>query len=181
MDLIIDLFKYYARFVPKSVLEHIFIQPAKSRRQGYDQIRAEVLALPDADVIPDFDAFVISINENFISERIRSAKDYILFVEYGAFSVNHNIYEGVRESIAVSVLRNFSDANNDSVNELLHMNTCFLLLDRILRKMETDQEALDFCDGLLVEYPVQVQVVDPAVFYGCGGWMATFYNKNTIL
>jgi len=179
-ELIIDIFRYYARFVPKSVLDRLFIQPAASRLPGYDQLRAEVMALPAARELPDLDTFVVSINENFVSERIKNAAGFILFVEYGAFSLDHTVAEGVVEQLAVTVVRNFSDTNNDSINELILMNRCFELLDTILQTMVADQADIDFCDGSLIEQPVKVQPVDPASFYGCGGWVAMFQKTNTI-
>jgi hypothetical protein len=180
-DLIIELFKYYAKFVPKSVLEKIFIQPGKSRFPGYDEIRTEVLAFSTAHVLPDFDTFVVSTNESFVSERMKNSKEYVLFVEPGSFSIDHSIVEGVKENVAVFVVRKFSDSNSDCVNEVIHLNKCFVLLDTILRTMGDEQESLDFCDGLLVNFPVEIYPVEPALFYGCGGWMAKFKKVNTIL
>jgi len=180
-ELIINLFRYYAKFAPKSVLEKLFIQPAASRFTGYDQLHAEAMALPAANELPDLDTFIVSINENFLSERIKNASKFILFVEYGAFSLDYTVPEGVTEQIAVSVAHNFSDTNNDSVNELLLMNKCFELLDTILQTMVADQNELDFCDGSLADPPIKVQAIDPASFYGCGGWVAIFKKTNTIL
>ena len=180
-DLIIDIFKYYARFVPKSVLEKIFVQPAASRLTGYDMIRAEVLAQPTAREIPGIDAYIVSINENFVSERIRNAAGFILFVEYGVLSVDHTVTEGVQQSLAVSVVRNFSDANSDNLNEIILMNRCLVMLDTILQAMNDEQNELDFCDGSLVAWPVKTEPVDPALFYGCGGWVAKFKKINTVL
>ena len=180
-DLIIELFKYYAKFIPKDVLKKIFVQPVVSRFPGYDEIRTEVLAFPNAQVLPDFDTFVVSLNENFVSERMKNSKEFVLFVEYGSFFVDHTTTEGVKESLAVAVVRKFSDSNSDNLNEIIHMNKCFVLLDTILQAMSEQQNALDFCDGSLVDFPAEIYPVDPAAFYGCGGWMAKFKKINTIL
>ena len=180
-DLIIDILKYYSKFIPKEVLKRIFIQPAKSRDQGYNEIMAEILASPDAQVLPDFDTFVVSQNENFVSERMKNSKKYALFVEYGSFSVNHGIEYGVKENLAVAVVHNFSDNNNDFVNETIHMNNCFRLLNEILITMGDEQAELDFCGASLVDPPIDIQPIEPAAFYGCGGWMAKFTKQNTIL
>jgi hypothetical protein len=180
-DLIIDLFKYFAKFVPKSVLEKIFVQPTATRLAGYNEIHVDVQALPNTQVLPDFDTFVVSVNENFVSERIKNSKEYALFVEYGTFSINHETTEGVKEWIAVSVTRNFSDNNNDSINELIVMNKCFILLDAILQAMFAEQNELDFCDGSLATMPLEVVPVEPAAFYGHAGWCAKFKKVNTIL
>ena len=180
-DLIIDILKYYSKFIPKEVLKKIFFQPVKSKNQGYDEIKTEILALPDTQVLPEFDTFVVSQNENFVSEKMNNSKGYVLFVEYGSFSVNHGIEYGVKENLAVAVVRNFSDKNNDSVNEAIHMNKCFQLLNEILTTMGDEQDELEFCGASLVDPPIEISPIEPAAFYGCGGWMAKFTKQNTIL
>ena len=180
-DLIIDILKYYSKFIPKAVLKKIFIQSTKSRNTGYDEIKAEILSLPDMQVLPEFDAFVVSQNENFVSERMKNSKEYVLFVEYGSFSVNHGIEYGVKEKLAVAVVHNFSDNNNDFINETIHMNKCFRMLDEIIKTMGDEQDELGFCGSSLVDFPVDIQPVEPAAFYACGGWIAYFTKKNTIL
>ena len=177
-DLIIDIFKYFAKFVPKNVLEKNFVQPAVSKYAGYDMIRSEVMALPPTNILPELDTFIVSINENFVSERMKNVSNYILFVEYGPMTVDHTIPEGILELLAVSIVRKFSDTNNDSINELIQMDKCFELLDTILQTMTTDQSELGFCDAL-VTMPIKVEPVAPELFYGCGGWVAKFKKTNT--
>jgi len=180
-DLIIDIFKYYAKFVPKDVLKRIFVQPSQSKFTGYDEIKAEILSSANTDVLPEFDTFIVSINENFVSERMKNSNGYILFVEYGSLSIDHTIPEGVYENISIAVVRKFSDSNNDNINEIIHMNKSLNLLDAILQNMANEQDTLNFCDGSLINFPAEVYPVDPALFYGCGGWVAKFKKINTIL
>lgn len=181
-DLIINLFKYFSKFVPKSVLESIFIQPDESRKVGYSEIESEILNQSNDSIIMDIEKFVVSINENFISERIKNSNGFILFIEYGNLNVDHDIEKGIVQSLAVTVAYNFSDNNNDNLNEIIHMNRCLDILDSILRKMGEEQKEIDFCSNAeLITYPAEIQVVDPMNFYGCGGWCAIFTNSNTIL
>lgn len=181
-ELIINLFKYFAKFVPKDVLQDVFLQPLTSRKAGYDDIEAEVLALDQTKVIPDIEKFIVSINENYVSERIKNSKGFVLFVEYGKLSVDHTVEKGIIESLAVSIVHPFSDNNNDNLNEIILMNQCLEILDQILRQMAFEQEDLDFCTSAqLISYPTEIQVVDPLNFYGCGGWCAMFTNANTLL
>ena len=181
-DLIINLFKYFSKFVEKDVLKKIFVQPNNSQKTGYAEIKSEILSQSDDSVIPGIEKYIISINENFVSERIKNSNGFILFIEYGKLSVNHDIENGVVEALAITVVRNFSDKNNDNLNEIIQMNQCLDILDRIIRQMGEEQGELDFCaNAELITYPAEIQVVDPASFYGCGGWCAMFSNSNTIL
>ena len=180
-DLIIKLFRYFSRFVPVMVLKALMIQPEHSWLPGYSEIEAEILADP-AQRIPEIEKFVFSINEKFVSERIKNAKSFILFVEYGSISADFERANGIKESVAVTVAHNFSDTNNDNLNEVLLMNRCLDILLSILRRMTADQGQLDFCSSIdLITMPVDIQVVDPTTFYGCGGWCALFQNSTTML
>lgn len=42
-----ELILYFAKFVPVSTRKDIFKQPAASRLPGYEELKAEVLALPE--------------------------------------------------------------------------------------------------------------------------------------
>ena len=184
-DLIIKLFRYFSRFVPVAVLKETMIQPERSRLQGYSEIQSEILIdtpNPLQNVrIPELKKFVLSINENYVSERIKNSNGFILFVEYGNFTADFLRANGVKESIAVIVAHNFSDANHDNLNEVLLMNRCLDLLMLILQQMIADQGQIDFCSSIdLITMPVDIQVVDPVSFYGCGGWCAMFQNSTTI-
>jgi hypothetical protein len=181
-DLVIGLFKYFARFVEKDVLKGVFVQPNQSRRAGYSEIETEVMLQADGDVIPAVRRYIVSLNRNFVSECIKNVKGFILFVEYGPMSVDHDVNQGVQELLSVTVAFPFSDSNNDSVNEILLMNEGLEILDRIVRTMMRDQSELGFCSGRrLVSFPVEIDTVDPFKFHGCGGWRAVFSGVYTIV
>jgi hypothetical protein len=181
-DLIIKLFSYFSQFVPVNVLKEIMIQPDRSRLPGYSEIQSEILLDPALSTrIPEIEKFVLSINEKFVSERIKNSKGFILFVEYGNIAADFLRANGVKESIAVTVAHPFSDTNNDNLNEVIVMNRCLDILMLILRQMTADMGQLDFCSSIeLITMPVDIQVVDPTTFYGCGGWSAMFQNSTTI-
>ena len=182
MDLIIELYKYFSRFVPKKVLRDMFIQPESTQNPGYSEVKAEILAAGNQQVIDKIQTFVLSINENYLSQRVKNARGIILFVEYGKIELDHEASQGVKEILSIAVVNDFSTAGNDNLNEILLMNECLIILDSILQTMQTKQEELDFCgNSQLIIYPVEIQPVDPVVFYGRGGWMAMFKNAKTIL
>ena len=82
----------------------------------------------------------------------------------------------------MTVAHNFSDTSNDNLNEVILMNRCLDILLFIIRQMFADMEQLDFCSALeLITTPIDIQVVDPSSFYGCGGWCAMFQNSQTIV
>jgi hypothetical protein len=180
-DIIIHLFKYFAQFVPKEALGGVFIQPDRSRMAGYTEIETEIMTSPDTNVIPDLKRYVVSLNENFVSERIKNLKGFLLFIEYGNISVNHDIADGIRQSLTVTVVHPFSDTNGDNLNEVLLTNRALAILDHILRVMNEQQHALAFCGGTLLRWPAEILPIDPVTFYGCGGWSAICNHSFTLL
>ena len=180
-DIIISIFKYFARFVSKEALSSVFIQPDRSRMSGYTEVETEVMSAPDTHVIPLITRYAVSVSENFVAERIRNLRGFILFVEYGKISVSHDVADGVRQSLALTLAHPLSDTGGDNLNEILLMNDALEMLDHILRTMNAEQHEPDFCGGLLVSWPAEIRPVDPVAFYGCGGWCATFTNAFTML
>jgi hypothetical protein len=180
-DLILLFFKYFAQFVSKEALGGGFIQPDHSRKPGYNEIEAEIMNLPDTHVIPAIARYVFSVNENFISERIKNLKGFALFVEYGKISVNHEQADGIRQTLAITVAHPFSDANCDNPNEVLLMNEALEILDRILRRMNEQQREFVMCGYSLITWPVEIHPFGPATFYGAGGWSAIFTNSFTMI
>lgn len=180
-DLTLDLYKYFSKFVPAEVLQKSFVQSENSRLPGYAEITAEVLNY-SASRKPEIDTFVVSINEKFVSDKMKNSKEFILFVEYGKISYTPDVDKGVAEHIAITVAHNISDKNTDNLNELLIMNRCFDILKDIIDTMHAEQSELEFCSGQqLVTYPVEFSVVEPEMFYGCGGWAAIFKTAKTEL
>ena len=180
-DTIIQLFKYFARFVSKEALSSIFIQPDPSRMAGYAEVETEIMTAPDTRVIPAITRYVVSVNENFVAERIKNLHVFLLFLEYGKITLDHDRMDGIRQTLALTLAHPFSDTNSDNLNEILLMNQALEILDRILRTMNEEQHELDFCGGSLLKWPAEIQPVDPVAMHGCGGWSATFTNAYTLL
>lgn len=178
-EILITLFKYYAKFVPKPVLRDMF-RKSSGQIPGYDEIAAEILAAADTHVIPDIDAFIFSANEGFLSKKIKNSKKTVLYVEYGAFTYNPNRMHGLKEKLGLHVAHPYSATNNDNLNEMLIMDKMYKILTSILDQMEKDQNALNFCGNTrLIEYPAEVVAIDPPLFYDRTGWMAIFDYSTT--
>jgi hypothetical protein len=184
-DLIVKLFRYFARFVPEKALREMLIQPDISRFPGYSETEAEILdpVDPVGNVrIPVIEKYIFSINENFVSERIKNAKGFILFVEYGIISADFKVANGLSQALSLTLVHPFSDANHDNLQETLLMNRCLGLLMQILRQLLADEDQLDFCADLgLLDMPVEIQPVDPVRCFGAGGWTAMLTASQTVL
>lgn len=181
-EILIALFKYYARFIPKPVLKKMFVQ-AKKQIAGYSEVAAEILAAPDDRVIEGIDAFVFSSNEEFLSKKMKNSDETVLYVEYGALSYTPNQVHGVREKLALHVAYPYAASNNDNLNEMLLMDKMYRILTGILDRMEQDQNELNFCgNSHLIHFPAEIVVIEPKLFFDRTGWMAIFdYSQTNIV
>lgn len=171
-DILLGLFKYFAKFVPLDVRKKQF---KGGKLTGYAEIKADVLALPDTFVIPDISAYVISANEEFVFEKIKNSKGVILYIEYGTLSYNPTILNGVSEALAVHVAMPYDMKNSDNLNETLLMNKTLNILTKILDRMKEDQSQLEFCGTTeLISFPAEIVPIEPKMFCNRAGWMGIF-------
>jgi hypothetical protein len=181
-DIILTLLKYFSQFVKKEVRQGLFIAPDGSRQKGYEELEAEIMSIPEDRVIDDIDLFVVSANEKMVSDKIKNTQHTSLYVEYGSFSYNPSIMQGVREKLAVHVAYPYTIAANDMINENLLMNRMHNNLCSILDQMEKDQNELEFCGNRkLIDFPAEIVAIDPPLFYDRAGWMGIFDSVETNL
>jgi len=179
-DFILNIFRYYSRFVPKSVLQDHFSQPAVSRSAGYDEMVADIMDQGENNVIDAIGAFIVSSNEKFVRDSVKNARGITLFIEYGAFSYDSTVTDGVSEKMGISVCSEYNMSNNDNLNEALLMNNCNNILNAILEQMQTDQTDLDACALKLIKFPANIVPIIPELFEGRMGWTALFDNENSV-
>lgn len=181
-EMLLNLFKYFTKFVSKEVLQKMLSISASSQRQGYGQIESEILNTSDKDVIETLSAYVFSMNEKFVSDKIRNNKEMVLYVEFGAISYNPQIALGTKQNLAIYVAYPYNIANNDNLNEILIMDQTQQILFQILNNMQKDQSQLDFCgDRELIKFPAEIIPIEPMTFYDHIGWMGVFDYSQTNL
>lgn len=182
LDIITSLLKYFSKFVKKEVRQGLFVAPEGSRQKGYEELEAELLSIPIDHVIDDIDLFVLSPNEKMVSDKIKNTQGISLYIEYGAFSYNPTVIEGVKEKLAIHVACPYSVVNSDLINESLLMNRMHNILCSILDQMQQDQNDLNFCGNRkLIDFPAEIVGIDPPLFFDRAGWMSVFDSTQTNL
>lgn len=181
-EILLNLFKYFAKFVPKEVLKSMFVK-SKNNEPGYDELLAEILALPDTNVISDIDCYIFSSNEEFLKQKIPTSKGTLLYIEYGAVSYAPNEKHGTKTKLGLHVACPYNAKNNDNPNELFKMDRQQRILFSILDCMERDQNSLEFCgDSQLINFPAEIVAIEPKLFCERSGWMGIFdYSSTNIL
>jgi hypothetical protein len=180
-DITLRLFKYFAQFVPKAVLQDLLVQPEHSSEAGYAEVKAELM-LPSERIINDITTYICSSNPDFVADKVRNAPGVILFVEYGNINTNPASEYGVQKSVAITIAHEFNRSNNDNLNEALLMNNCNNLLNHLLITLEYDQNYNNGC-GVIgqMEFPAQVAPIDPESFFGRVGWTAFLTVKENMV
>lgn len=181
-ELLLEIFKYFAKFIPKEVLKDMFVK-SKNTAPGYDELLAEVMAFSDEHVIPDIDAYIFSSNERFLSQKIKNSKKNVLYVEYGAVSYSPNDKHGIKTKLGLHVATPYVASLSDNPTELFQMSRQQVILMNILDQMERDQNSYEFCgDSQLITFPAEIVAIDPILFYDRTGWMGMFdYSSTNIL
>ena len=77
---ILDIFRYFAAFVPKEALMRVF---NNEDGQDYHEIKTELLSASDELRIPQIKDFIFGIDASSVQQRITSVKGMYLFVDYG--------------------------------------------------------------------------------------------------
>jgi hypothetical protein len=175
-ELIRAIHLYYAQFVAPEVR----LAPAvKTVRQlpGYTELKAELAALPSGRVVPDFDAYVCSASEEYVSAKVKISKNLVLFVEYGAIGITEND-KGIRSvdaELAVTVAGALSPADTDMLEQTLMMSRTLDVLLHLVACMEADSEDLNACPLMQhIAFPCTISPVQPKDFFDHQGWVAIF-------
>lgn len=172
-----EIILYFAKFVSAAVRKEIFKQPAASRLSGYDELKAEILALPETQAFPEIDSFILSINDKFVSERVRNSKKHLLFVEYGHISLSKPsgvVYNEV--GLTLSIACELSEANSDMLTEALKMQRNLEIMKDIFEDMKKEN---DHCPVVqYLDFPADLMPLDPSLFFNHAGWAASFTRKK---
>jgi hypothetical protein len=179
-DIVKELLLYFARFVKKEVREKSFRMPRDSRPPGYDELRADLMALDEQRALPDVDLFIFTISWDKLSDSIKSQHHRLLFVEYGDVKLTRTtgqVYNDTRLSISIG--SNLNTANNDLISEAIKMQRNLDLLNIILGHMQKDNKICGLVKTL--EMPASVMPLDPKDFFGNGGWLAMFSRQDLVL
>ncbi len=178
IDFIRSLTAYFAGFVSPKTRKEMFRAPKVKQTAEYREIEKQVLETDESNVIEGISDLIVSINNRYVSERLKNSKGYVLFVEYGNVMIDDNGYGVQRADISISVSCDFSD-NADAIDEAVRMERCYSILDRIISRMRAEQQDLNWNPLLTqIEFPASIYTIEPTAFYGRGGWVAMFKRED---
>jgi hypothetical protein len=149
---------------------------------SYNALKAQVELLPAVGLIPELKEYIFGIDEDVLSERLKSAKGFMLFVEFGTINGTETQPGMVVESamqLAVSIGYNGDNKSRDEVELMLIRGECLRMLNVLLGQMLADRKAKN-CDMLRgFDVPKQVFPIPQKALFGVIGY-TTFIELQII-
>lgn len=173
---IIDQHLYFAKFVTKEVREQQVIKKDSSTFAEYSAFVDMLIEMGEADCIPALETFIFSINPSYVSNAVKNATGYLMFVEYGNVNIDKEASNDRSEMLlAISIAHEVATSNSDMIEEVVISQKCFDILKSIMDKMYQDFDNPDSCqENELLIYPAEMYPIVPSEFFGRGGWTALF-------
>jgi hypothetical protein len=179
-DIVKHLLRYFCRYVTRDVREAIFKIPKNTRTAEYAELHADIIAIDETRAFPDIRTFLLSINEKYVSDRVKLQADRVLFVEYGDIALSRSTGQVYNETrLAISVASNLNEGNNDMITEAIKMQRNLDILNAILLDLQADNKACGLTKPL--DLPASVMPLDPTLFFWNGGWTAHFNRRDLVL
>lgn len=166
------LMKYFSKYIPEDVLDK---ELRSSQNLLQDVAGCDVLESDPLRVLP-FDKYIFSSNEDYVSEHIKQAKSYFLFVEYGAGTYLGGDYSSpFRVDMAITVGLPFPTKKTTMLSEAEIDSACLDLLLRVLDGIKADIYSLEACNmDTLFKFPCRIVKIQPSAFFNCVGFTAFF-------
>lgn len=169
--IVLDIFKYFASFVPASVLRKTFRIP---NGEDYRELMEGVLAEPSGREIDGITEFIFGTDPDKLSTVISSVAGIYLFVEYDRISSTVNTATDRKDDrfhVAVTVACPVPDSM-DLVSAAIVNDKCLEILSSIRCRMRED-------DGLKrgiewMDYPATLTVFSSKALANSQGWSMEF-------
>jgi hypothetical protein len=178
-DLILDIFKYFAKF-PDHIKVMANFANRNSKFPGYTDFYNAVNSLTVKNLMPEIKDFIVSISDEKVLAKMRNMNDYFLYIEYGDVSETLQVAGIIRDEqikLAITVGYKYSDTNNDYIEESLAMNECLKKIKAIETVMNDDNAGVCPFKKYII-FPATTLPIDPSRMGGCLGWVSTFTRQN---
>lgn len=175
VTLIKDIFMYYARFPQREAALQMFTN-GRSDLPEYAEWMQEINALPDVSLCPEIKNYVLGVDKEAVTSRIRSFSDCFLFVDYGQIENELDRIGSRRESflIAFTVAYPSSDSNNDLAERAMKADRALDLLCTIRRQMIADEKCVPWLKNFQADHIITPWVSEEMPSYG---WSAVIRRQ----
>jgi hypothetical protein len=177
VNLIIDVFLYFARFPAKDGVLKLF-NKGRSDIPGYDALMLAVSELPEHSLFQDVGAYVFGNNEDAVKKCIDGISGFYLFVDYGDIESGRDQINRVTDSfyIAVTIAFPLSDFSGDLADQVLISNQALEYILELRRYMIVGQKEKPWMKDIADNHEITPFVARE--LNGSIGWTMTFSRQG---
>jgi hypothetical protein len=169
--IVLDIFKYFARFVPAAVLRKTFRIPDGD---DYRALMEALLAEPSGREIEGITEYIFGTDPEKLATVISSVAGIYLFVEYDRISSTVNTATDRKDDrfhVAVTVACPVPDSM-DLVSSAIINDKCLEILSSIRRRMREDDDLRRGIEWM--DYPATLTVFASKALANSQGWSMEF-------
>ena len=169
--MILDLFKYFAKFPARSGVEELFMN-GKSDYSQYAALQDYISNLPADGMVPDISHFIFGESIEKVKSAIDKVTGVFMFVDFGsinsAFNKSGSVDDRLQMAVTVAAKVN---AQSDLVEDTITSATTLNLLNHIRAIMISDSRTVGW-----LQYLKESHQMDPFVAESIHslGWTLTF-------
>lgn len=173
--IILDIFKYFARFPQKENVLKVFTN-GKSSLSGYALLKEYVTSMTDHSRINNLTGFIFGSDQDSIKMQIDKINGYLLFVEYGEINAGTDQRNSIKNNwkMAFTIMgKQSTDA--DPVEVAIHAEETLSIARSILSMMIVDQSECSWLKELSKSY--YLAPFDHKGWF-CHGWSVVFEREG---
>lgn len=143
--MILQLFKYFARYPQKEGVLSMFANGDSSLFPQYAKLLAYIRELPDVSLVPEIENFVFGQSYDFVKQRVDAITGNYLFIDFGEFSSSRDSKNSISEQqkIAATVAMKIPDAA-DIVETAIASEVTLSLLAALRKHLIRESISEDF-------------------------------------
>lgn len=168
--IIIEIFKYFARFVGREGVMRNFSAGEGSQ---YEDLKTFGSALPAASSFSEIDDYIFGVNESSVEKRIKNVEGIYLFIDYGNFTTVENDKKVKTDELhlAVTVAKPLNIATVDLVSEVILADKLLNIIRKIRTALIRDKSD---CFVQQLKFPSEITPWYAREFNNSTGWTMIF-------
>ncbi|MDA3912286.1 MAG: hypothetical protein PF448_13110 [Bacteroidales bacterium] len=180
-DPVVELLKYFCKFPNRDGVLKNFARSSE-KVNGYNDLKTYIQELPAA-IMPEIKDFIFTSDSDVLKDRVRTASDYFMLLEYGQIVQSGQNKMKVRETewlVSLTIAHQANGRNHDGFEEALLSNQALNIVRDLIQRIDAD-DSNTCASGRLLDKPISISPVEPYLLYNSYGWVLTFKKTATNL
>lgn len=174
-----EAFLYFAKFADHNEVMKLFNRRGSKYQSEYDEIKASLIALDSASMVPGIDAIIFASSEDAIKRQIEDFKgDMFLFTDYGQISSEQDNMKRKNDGfdIGLTVASKQDPEKMNSIEAIIQADKTLNALRSLRSTMITDDKCHPFVKRL--SFPQDIIPFYARDWSHATGWSMMFKWKG---